>query len=569
MSLRRNLSELGDTVFDLVIIGGGIVGACIAWDAALRGMSVALVEKGDFGGATSAASGKLIHGGLRYLQHGELHHVRESLRERAIWCRLAPHLIHPVSFLIPTYGYAMRGLPILRAGMTVYELLGAGIDNTVSLDKRLPHHQVLSHHEALSVEPGLDREGLTGGVLYHELQMHSSERLTLSFILSAARAGVQLANYLEVTALLHQGLRVTGVRARDLIGGGEVEIRGRMIVNCAGPWADRLLNTLDNGQREQQIDLAKGVHLVTRPATQSGAVALATKHKYSDALVSRGGRHFFIVPWRGHSLIGTTNVPYRGQPNELRVTEQDIGDFLEEINEAYPGAQLHRDDVAYAYAGLYRIAGKAAEGRTTITREYQIYDHAAIEGFEGIITVIGVKYTTSRNLARKAVDLIVARLGKRARCRTERVPLYGGQIDNFDTFVAAEQRKRPYGLSPDLVRHLVLNYGAAYPDVLHYLEAHPSLAARLTPTRRVIAAEVLHAVRHEMALRLSDVVFRRTGLGTLGNPGDSCLQACATIMAAELGWDATRVQAELDAVRNEFVVEGAALPQAEPELVLV
>lgn len=543
------------------MIGGGITGAFAAWDAALRGLSVALIERSDFGGATSAASSKVIHGGIRHLQKGELHRVRESIRERAVFQRIAPHLVHPVPFLIPTYGHGMRGKEVLAAAMAVYELLGFGQNRGVrDPEKRIPRHRVLSPGEVMALEPSLPTSGMTGGVRYHECHMHSSERTTLAVILAAVEAGAVVANYVEATGFLRDGGRVIGVRARDALAaegehpGSELELRARVVANMTGPWASHLIDRLDRCP-ERRFGLSKGVHIVTRPLTRSGALALATRHQ-SEALLSRGGRHFFIIPWRGRSLIGTTNVPFSGDPADVGVTEKDIVDFLAEINAAYPAASLRRDDVSFFFGGLYPLVDK--EVRAEVYQgaaKYEIHDHAR-EGVEGLITVIGAKYTTARNLARQAIDRVFRKLGQTPPvAQTATTPVHGGRIERFDEFLAEAVRddsSEGPGLGPDVIRELVLCYGSEYAAVLKQVKEDPGAGRQVAKERPIIRAMIRHAVQDEMALRLTDVVFRRTGLGTIGDPGEDGLRACAAIMADELGWDERRVERELAAASDVF-----------------
>jgi glycerol-3-phosphate dehydrogenase len=567
VELRRNLPELAARPFDLVVIGGGITGAFTAWDAALRGLSVALLERGDFGGATSAASSKVIHGGIRHLQKGEIGRVRESIRERAVFARIAPHLVHRVPFLIPTYGHGMRGKEVLRTGMLAYEVLALGQNRHLGdPERRIARHQVLSRRDALALEPGLEPRGLTGGVRYEECHLYSSERMTLAVVQAAAAAGAVVANYVEVSGFLCAGERISGVRARDrlpvLARGGEgagepeFEVQAKLVANITGPWAPQVDALLDR-QPARRFALSKGCHLVTRPITRSGAVAFATAHKH-EGLVNRGGRHFFVIPWRGCSLIGTTNVPYTGDPAAVGVTEKDVSDFLVELNAGFPAGALTRGDVRHAFAGLYPLVDK--EVRAEVYQgasKYEIYDHAP-DGVQGLITVIGAKYTTARNLARQAVDLVFRKRGETAPvARTAATPVAGGGFDRVADLLAAVHQDRAGGgaaLEEDIARDLAFNYGADYRLVTAEIERAPEARARLTADRPTIRAMVRHAVKREMALRLSDVVFRRTGLGTIGHPGDAALQMTAAIMAEELAWDGPRMERELAACAVPFRV---------------
>ena len=557
--MKRDLKQLADTAYDLLVVGGGITGAFLAWDAALRGLTVALVDKGDFGHATSAASSKIIHSGIRYLQQLGFGRFRESLQEQKIFLRMAPHLVHPVPFLIPTYGHGLRGKGLLVLAMACYRLLETNQEKPGDPGKRLPPHRFLGRREVLALEPDLPSQGLTGGLVYHECQMHSSERMTLGVIRSAVQAGARAANYVEVTDFLRRRDEIVGVRARDVLSGDTLEIQARMVVNASGPWVRHLLARLWGEAQTARMSFAKGVHLLTRPLTRGHALALLIPQR-SEALVGRGGRHLFIIPWRGHALIGTTNVPFPGEPDAVRVTEGDVRDFVREINAAYPAAALRGEDVRFAYAGLYPLEGRRLKpGVYQGGGRYRIHDHERAEGIRGLISVVAVKYTTARSLAQKAVDLVFRKWGRTPPpCLTARTPIHGGDIPCFHEFLSAATRKPAYGLSPEAAQELVLNHGTAYEDVLRHVAEDPRWARRLSEARPTIAAEVLHGVREEMAQTLSDVVFRRTGLGTLGHPGEACLQACAEIMAGELGWRAERTQRELAAVRRALRPAGEA-----------
>ena len=557
--MTRDLGRLAGGGFDLVVIGGGITGAFAAWDAALRGLAVALIERRDFGGATSAASSKLIHGGIRYLQKGEIGKVRESLVERGILMRIAPHLIYRLPFLIPTYGHGMRGKEVLAAAMAVYEAVGAGLNARMrDPEQRIPRFTLLSRSEALALEPGIAADGLTGGVRYDECHMHSSERMTLAVVQAAAAAGAVVANYVEATGFLRTGPRVTGVAARDAATGtGEFEVHGRLVANMTGPWAPLLTRGLGHPAGER-YGLAKGCHIITRPLTRSGALAIATSHKREG--LSRGGRHFFIIPWRGRSLIGTTNVPYAGNPADVGATAEDIADFVAEVSAAYPAARLVPADVEHAIAGLYPlidtdVRADVYQGASKV----EIHDHQK-DGIEGLLTVIGAKYTTARSLAAQAIDRAFRKLGRTPPpSRTAETPVAGGRIERVRAALAEAVRRDAAGpgLGAEVARELVQSYGADYPDVLALVEHDRDDGRRVAPARPTIRAMVRYAAREEMALRLADVVLRRTGLGTIGHPGEDCLRECAAIMAAELGWDARRVEAEIAAARTLFPIRSA------------
>lgn len=529
--------------YDLLVIGGGITGSCIAWDAALRGLSVALVERDDFGGATSAATSKLIHGGLRYLKNMEFGLVRESLHERRILEIIAPHLVYPISFLIPTYQKRAEKVP-LTIGMIAYELLAYDRASIEDKDKRIPSHRRLTKKEVLDMEPGIEGEGLTGGILYYDCQMYSPERLTLEFILSAESRGAEVANYAEATGFLCEQKRVMGAFVKDTITDMTHEIEARVVVNATGPWADIFLSKLPGKAPVQRIFRSKGIHLITAPISRDHALVLVT----------RSGRHVFIIPWRGHSIIGTTDTIFEGSPEEFRVTKGDIAMLLDEVNEAYPSAKLGIQDILAFYGGLRPIVDMDTSIDTyEASRRYEIKDHEE-EGIEGLITAIGGKYTTSRSLAQKLVDRLFVKMGEEEPplSRTQDVPLYGGNVGIYASFLQrAIERKTP-AWDQGLIGHLVRNYGTRYEEVLAIAKDSEALKVPLCINNPDILAQILYGIQEEMACRLSDIVFRRTGIGTLGNPGAECLEKCATFMARELGWKRQKRKEEISEILSAY-----------------
>ncbi len=553
--MKRDIGRFVDREFDLLVVGGGIGGALTAWDATMRGLSTALIEQGDFGHATSSASSKLLHGGIRFLQKLQIRLVRESLQERMVFQRIAPHNVQRKPFIIPTFGHALRGKEFLVSGMLLYELLGLNKRNFHDKSKEIPYFKILSKGETLELEPGLPDHRLTGGVLFHEYQMHNSERMTLSFIRSADREGCHVINYVQARDLLRDGDSVRGVTAADMLSGDTFEIRARAVANVSGPWAFEVLRSL--GKKDLSLSdfgLSKGVHLVTRPLTQGRAIALATAHR-SESLLTRGGRHFFIIPWRGRSLIGTTNVPHEGKPGDLKVTHRDIGDFLEEINQAYPAASLKRDDVDFFFGGMYPLIDK--EIRSEVyqgTGRFRIYDHEVKDGIKGLVTGIAGKYTTARRMAVGIVDRVFRKLGRTPPPTiTDSTPVLGGEMPSFQTYLDDELKRIPDGRSEAAITELIFNHGTRYREVLGMAEGNPELGICLSDTAPTIGAEVVHAMREEMAVKLSDVIFRRTGLGTIGYPGDSAVSRVAEIVAGELGWDEERITEEIREVKGRYI----------------
>ncbi|MGX9727996.1 MAG: FAD-dependent oxidoreductase [Candidatus Electronema sp. VV] len=563
MNRNEHLRRLARQEFDLLVIGGGISGACIAHDAALRGLSVALLERRDFGGFTSAASSKLLHGGIRYLPQAQLWKVRESGREQRIMQRLAPHLLCWLPFLIPTEkGSFMQGALPLQAAMRIYGLCHCGFSD---LPPGAPLGEFLPPGKAVRVAPQLAGIAkLSGAQVLNESHMHSSERMTLAFIKTAASNGAAVANYAEAVSYLSSRDRVRGVAVRDALTGKEFSVAARMTVNSSGPAAQALNRASPSLQlrlRKEITGFARGVHLVTRQIHPDYALALTTREK-TEGFVTRGGRHFFIIPWRGRSLIGTTNSPFKGDFDQLRVTAEDVDEFLADINETLPDLGLRRDEVYYAYVGIYPLTVRVIDPeKYQAGGDYQLVDHHSSDGVAGLITALGAKYTTARGLAEKTVDMAVRKLGCPAfSCRTAVTPLLEGGMTNLAAFIARKQEQYSALLTKEMAEHLIRYHGTGIDRVMETAAGDAELLKPLSPGVSVCAAEVLHAARKEMAAHLDDVVFRRTGMGTIGCPDEAALNRAAAIMAAELDWDEQRIAAEKAAVlaRYAFRQQGSS-----------
>ena len=571
--MKRDLVRLSENVYDVLVIGGGIYGVFVAWDAALRGLAVALVEKGDFGHATSSNTLRIIHGGLRYLQYGAVRRMRQSIHERTVLMRIAPHLVHPLPFLIPTYRHLMRGKSALSLALLMNDIIGFDRNRQVDAQKQLPRGRIISREACLRLFPGVEERGLTGGAIYYDCQMYNSERLILSAARSAAMSGADLANYAEVVGLLCRDdasiapKRVAGVRVKDVLTGDELDIRARVVVNTSGPWLDQVLGLLDDyhpnrrlsaaKSRESGLVLSKAFNLLVNPQfVPEYAVGIYSHARFEDqdAILSKGSRLFFITPWHNRSLIGTAHLPYDGDPDSLKVTEGEIQSFLDEINDAYPAACLKRQDVCFAYGGLLPMAWNSnGTGDVQLAKKYCIRDHQKAEGVEGLVSVIGVKFTEARHVAERIVDLVFRKLGRKPpKSLTAVTPLHGGQIEQFDDFLFQGIKRRPEGWSAPAIRHLISNYGSEYLRVLKYLNEDPEPTQTITDVSTLIKAEVLHGIREEMAQKLTDVIFRRTELGSAGYPGDTCLKTCAAIMSKALGWDKARTQKEVEKVQAVF-----------------
>ena len=521
--MRRDLRELADARFDLLIVGAGIYGATIAWDAALRGLSVALIDRGDFGGGTSANSMKTIHGGVRALQTANLAGLRSFVRERRALSRIAPHLVHPLGFVVPTYGGLTRNPLAMRAAFGVYDLLARDRNDLPDRSKHLPPSRLISRDECLALNPAIAPDGVTGGIIWHDCQMYNADRVVLSFVLSAVAAGAVTANYIEATGWVRDGDRVAGVQVNDRLGAACFDIRATLVVNAAGPWGPALTEDLPPAIRSRRPPgLAKAMNLVTRSITRDHALGGVA-----------GSRFLFVAPWKGVSIVGTSQDPFDGRADSLRVRETDVSAFLREVNQAFPAAGLQLDDVRLVHRGLLPAADDA--GRRLLTHSV-VRDHRA-DGVPGLMSVLGVRYTMARGTAERATDTAFTILGRTPpACRTTKTPLTGGDIPDFASFVAEATTQTEDAVDTITRRRVACSYGSRYRAVLGPMMDDPFLAGSLSDDCPVTRGEILHAVRHEMAVRLAVAVLRRTEAGAAGHPGPDALDAAARVMGAEMGW---------------------------------
>ena len=549
MLSTRDLAAMGRTSYDLLVIGGGITGACIARDAALRGMSEALVERQDFSHATSAATSKLVHGGLRYLKSLEFSLVHESLVERQFWLSMAPHMVAPLPFLIPTWGVGAHNSLFIRAGLTLYDFMSRGHRETSDPHSVIPPHQAFSKKTALQMAPVLEDTPLSSAALYYDCQTYAPERLGLECILDAKANGAAIANYAHVTGLLRQGDTITGAEVEDKLGSERTKIKAAVTVNAAGPWADLLLDTLGSSPHARLIR-SKGLHLITRSLNDTQAMMVPTN-----------GTHFFVIPWRGHSIIGPTDTPHNQAPEAVCVSDEDIEELLRTINKGLPHAHLTRKDVVRTYVGLRPLidtsdpeAEKKDAGTYRASRKAEVYDHEKTHDglhVSGLISAMGGKWTTSRHVAEQVVDMAYAKLNREAPpCLTRQTPTYGGHVGRFAEFITAMTRQNPH-IPPAQLTHLARLYGSRLEEVLA-LDTDG-----MAPLGRHVfdcAAQITYALRFEMAQTLMDVLFRRTACTALTHPGNAVIERAADIMGDALGWSTQEKTHQINTVHDAMAL---------------
>ena len=553
--LERNLSVLSRKEYDLVIIGAGIFGVCAAWDAVLRGLSVAIVDKGDFISATSANHFKMAHGGIRYLQHGDIPRVRESSRERSALLRIAPHLVKPLPIVIPTYGHGIKGKAFLGAGVIIYDLLTLDRNRGIQKNRMIPGGRFLSHQEVIELFPGIEKKKLTGGVVFCDGQIYNSPRLGMSFLRAAVEAGVDSANYVEVCSFLRNKSRIHGIKARNTLNGDEFEVRASMVLNTAGPWAHRVLESQLGVELSPRPTFSRDLAFVVKRKTHHDyGIAFSTRTKDTDTIIDRGGRHLFAVPWREYTLIGVWHRVFKGLPEEIKVTKDEMQEYLCEVNSAFPSMDVSMDDILMINTGLTLFGGEDDQKNNNLSfgKRSRLFDHAKEHGLEGIVTLIGVRATTARGMAQKAIDIIIDKLGKpRIKSKTTDVPIWGGDFLSIDDLIKDAMREWPKVLGTDIINALIHNYGSQFKEILKYMNENPDWMKPLGNST-VLEAEIIHAVREEMAQKLTDVVFRRTDLGSGGYRDERALKRSAELVANELGWNEKRLRQELKETEQVF-----------------
>jgi glycerol-3-phosphate dehydrogenase len=492
--MRRDVSALAEDPFDLLVLGGGITGAGVALDATLRGLRVGLIDKGDFGSGTSSASSKLVHGGLRYLEHGDVGLVREALTERGRLLRNAPHLVRRLRFVIPFVAGARVPPWQWRAGLTLYDLL-AGSAN-------IRRSRPLRPRQVLAAAPGLRPAGLAGGAEYADAWMDDA-RLCLAVVRTAALHGARVANYVEATAFERQAGRIAAVRAQDRLGGAELRLAARLVLNATGPWGDAVRRLAGEAGGEGMRP-TKGVHLVAPGRGLPAALLL---------LHPDDGRVFFAIPWLNKTLIGTTDTDCPEGPDAVAVSAADV-DYLLRGHNHYLDPPLRPEDLLGSFAGVRPLVVSRPGEPSARSREFRLS-----EGSTGLLTASGGKYTTWRSMAESITDAVMRRLGRHRHCRTRNLLLDGAPEGDWQRFAASEMaRLRRIGLDEASARHLVDRYGTRAAEVAAYVEREAKLGRPVVEGEPDLLAELAHARDGEMACLPGDFLLRRTRLG-LFRPG--------------------------------------------------
>jgi glycerol-3-phosphate dehydrogenase len=531
------LTAMGSQTFDVVVVGGGVVGAGAALDAATRGLSVALLEARDWASGTSSRSSKLIHGGLRYLEMLDFGLVLEALRERGlILTRLAPHLTRPVKFLYPLQHRAWER-PYVASGVTLYDVMA----RTGGHGAGLPLHKHLTRRHALRESPALRKDALVGAVQYYDAQLDDA-RHTMNIVRTAAAYGAQVANRARVIGFLREGERVVGVKVRDLESGAEFEVHAQQVINATGVWTDETQAMV--GERGQfKVRASKGIHLVVPKDRIQSSTGMILRTEKSV---------LFVIPWGRHWIIGTTDTDWELDKAHPAASSTDIDYVLEHVNSVL-ATPLTREDVEGVYAGLRPLLSGESDSTSKLSRE-----HVVAHPVPGLVVVAGGKYTTYRVMAKDAVDEASRALDFRvAPSCTDEVPLLGAEGYRAAWNARARIAART-GLHVARIEHLLGRYGSLIDDVLRIVEADPDLAKPLPGADDYLAAEAVYAASHEGARHLDDVLARRTRISIeTWDRGVTAAPHVARLMGGVLGWSADQVdkevrhyQARVEAERN-------------------
>ena len=522
--MKREFNNLDGRTFDLIVVGGGIMGSGIARDAALRGLDTLVLEKEDFACGTTSRSTRLIHGGLRYLRQFEFMLVRQDMREREILLRIAPHLIFPLRFLIPVTKTTDRiALPI---GMLLYDWL--------SFDKSLPGRKRISTNEVANLEPNMDTQGMSGAYFYYDCQVPYTERLCLENVLSATENGATAINHARVTGLLKSGDSVSGVQVEDVISGEQYQVRARVVINASGHWMDDVQKMFGSSTR-QMIRRTKGIHLVTRQVSSNAIVDFAR----SD------GRLFFVIPWLGYSLIGTTDTDYTGDVDCVTADTDDVDYMLTAVQHAFPS--LQRDDIYYTEAGLRALVLSGGRSASDTSRAHKIIDHERTDSLNSYISLLGGKITGHRGISEETVDLVCRKLGCNIPCKTAESLLPGASAVSHEEIQQATQKS---GLDKSTVAHLAAVHGSRYSRIIDRATKDPAGKQPLCAHSPDIVAQVWHAVEEESALTVSDFLLRRGAAGFASCQGLDGVELIAQEMGRLLGWSTGEREKEVETYRS-------------------
>lgn len=562
--ITRSIEHFERQTYDLVVVGAGIYGLWVALDAARRGLSVVLIDQGDFCAETSANSQHIIHGGFRYLQHGNLRRMRESIRERRYLFREMPHLMESMPFLVPTFGSGLQSRFALRLALKMNDWISYDRNDDVHPSRWLPDGRLIDDAERNYKLPTLPISRVNGGAIFYDGQIGNTERLAIAILRSAVAAGAMVANYCRVERMIREGGRVVGVEVQDVLTSLRKRIRARLVVSCVGPWTAMMLTKLTGDKASpplpelmRRFDVFRAVVLVTRQIIPEVGLVVPAAERYQDRheILRKGFRNLFVVPRHDCSLLGTFYSPHTGSADTVRLSAQEIESYLDQWNQAFPDGALAYDDVYFAYVGLLPQAQGVPPDDPQYDKSPTILDHEKLQNLPGLISVVGVKWTTARHVANKTVDLACRKLNHMSVSLGEgRGWLSGGNLERIDEIISLMRRE--LNLDETTLQRWAATYGEGAAELLDLCRRNTDLVQEINENAHLTRAEVIHAVQFEAAQALTDVVLRRTGLGKMGYPGVDTARAISKLMAGELGWDNAEIDRQMHLLQQDYKNRG-------------
>jgi glycerol-3-phosphate dehydrogenase len=535
--------------YDVIIIGGGIYGATLLWELTSKGFTAVLVEKDDFGSATSANSLKIIHGGLRYLQTLDFRRIRESYKEQKYLLNAAPHLIQPLACIMPTFSHITNSRWAMELALKTYELVC--LNPSGYKGKSLPAGKTFSNRQLHRLLPFLEHQDTSGGALWYDALNYNSERLTLKFILSACKLGADAFNYLEFRNFILHKDTAKGIRAYDKLSRQHIDVRAKCIVNAAGPWINSILQKIGPDKRGQHFQFAKAINIIIPRQLSDFAFALRDERPPVDDY-AKPNRFFFFVPWREATMIGTWYFAHDGSPDEIALSQNEASRCIQQINYLLPDAKIREDEICFVHKGLVPIETDRTYQKLNLKNHFCLIDHDLQGGPRGVISVLGVKYTTARNVATKIADRILKKYDRIFSNHDVEISFIGdNSINDFQYFIQEKSRNNPFNLEEATVRHLALNFGNDYSSIENLLSENIEHGNRIPGSEEAIIAELLFCIKNERICHLSDLLIRRTDIGSLKKPKTVTIEFCAALLAKEMDWDETRKVEEIDAL-NDF-----------------
>ncbi|MBL7662361.1 glycerol-3-phosphate dehydrogenase/oxidase [bacterium] len=560
-------TALEKTDFDILVIGGGINGLAIAWEAASRGLKSALVEAEDFGSKTSEGSFKLVHGGFRYLQQLDFTRLYESVREQKVLRSIAPHLVQPIGITVPCYGFGMRSKELIELALSFYETITPQRNRqTASNIPQLLNHSKISPVELLKLAPHLNPDDLRGGITFYDAQMYNPDRLTWAIAETALREGAIILNYarairVSLTSQSEQAA-IEKVIIRDLVTHKDLEVKARLVINAAGPWVDSVMQLVRPGvsRPAENPIFSKGFQLLFPGSELPFVIALESRQFLESALLQRGGRSFFLQPWRGQTLLGTADVVTAD--DTFSVSEAEIESFLDEVYAIYPDRKLRLERVQHVFGGLRPVdqsaRSKALRGenlvRAEVARDAKLIDHQGDLGVGNFYSVYGVKYTTARALAENVVDCSFRKLSLHSRpSRTSSLALVGAEYQSLESLKAElELASKNLHFTKQQIDRLCGDYGSKAIYIASMLDADRALSRVIDDRSGVMAGEIIYAAKHEAVVTLADLVMRRTPIGSFGYPGKSALEAIGQLAADSFNWNTSQTIEEINKIESKL-----------------